>query len=74
MLPSSSILVLPAGCAASRDGAVFWAFYLPTWEEFHTGVLNLGYVNGPTEGILAAVLVMALSGVLGEPPPPRRRA
>jgi ethanolaminephosphotransferase len=42
-----------------------WGFYLPTWEEYHTGILTLGYVNGPTEGLLAAMLTMIISGVFG---------
>lgn len=42
-----------------------WAFYLPTWEEYHTGILTLGFINGPTEGLLAAMLTMVVSGVFG---------
>ena len=40
-------------------------FYFASWEEYHTGTLYLGYVNGPTEGILAVCaggLVTALGG------------
>lgn len=40
-------------------------FYLSTQEEYHTGVLYLGYVNAPTEGILLAVFVFTLSGIYG---------
>ncbi|KCV71128.1 hypothetical protein H696_02079 [Fonticula alba] len=40
-------------------------FYLSTWEEYHTGVLYLGYINGPTEGNIMATLLIALSGVFG---------
>lgn len=42
-----------------------WAFYLPTWEEYHTGVLYLGYVNGPTEGLLAVISTIIISGIFG---------
>lgn len=42
-----------------------WAFYLPTWEEYHTGVLYLGYVNGPTEGLLAVIGTICVSGIFG---------
>ncbi|KAF8242486.1 Choline/ethanolaminephosphotransferase [Wilcoxina mikolae CBS 423.85] len=28
------------------------AFYLTTWEEYHTGTLYLGLVSGPVEGVL----------------------
>lgn len=27
-----------------------WSMYLSTWEEFHTGTLYLGVINGPVEG------------------------
>jgi hypothetical protein len=40
-------------------------FYVSTWEEYHTGVLYLGVMNGPTEGLLAAQLCMLLSAWLG---------
>lgn len=43
----------------------FWSFYLPTWEEYHTGVLYLGYINGPTEGILAFCVMYGLTGIYG---------
>ena len=42
-----------------------WGFYLPTWEEYHTGILHLGYINGPTEGILIVCGIMILSGIFG---------
>ena len=42
-----------------------WAFYLPTWEEYHTGILYLGYVNGPTEGLLAVIATILISGFFG---------
>jgi len=40
-------------------------FFLSTWEEYHTGVLYLGYVNGPTEGLILACAVMLISGFKG---------
>lgn len=43
----------------------FSAFYLPTWEEYHTGVLYLGYVNGPTEGIIAFCAMYLITGLFG---------
>lgn len=39
--------------------------FFSTWETYHTHTLYLGYVNGPTEGLLVACAVMALSGVYG---------
>ncbi|KAK5631510.1 hypothetical protein RRF57_007224 [Xylaria bambusicola] len=41
------------------------AMFFSTWETYHTHTLYLGYFNGPTEGILIACSVMALSGIYG---------
>ncbi|KAI7901262.1 CDP-alcohol phosphatidyltransferase-domain-containing protein [Cokeromyces recurvatus] len=40
-------------------------FYLSTAEEYYTGVLYLGYLNGPTEGILVTCLAFIWSGIYG---------
>ncbi|OAV90235.1 hypothetical protein PTTG_00724 [Puccinia triticina 1-1 BBBD Race 1] len=62
-------------CAAVGTGhslyAVFilivacWPMYLSTWEEYHTGILYLGFVNGPTEGLLIAMAVLLSTGFGG---------
>lgn len=44
---------------------MFWGFYLPTWETYHTGVLYLGYVNGPTEGVIFGCLLIIVSALFG---------
>ncbi|KAJ1918934.1 hypothetical protein H4219_002290 [Mycoemilia scoparia] len=44
---------------------ITWTFYISTWEEYHTGVLYLGYVNGPTEFIVFACIACILSGYYG---------
>ena len=41
-------------------------FYLTTWEEYHTGVLYLGYFNGPVEGILMVTFFYFVTGINGE--------
>ena len=41
------------------------SFYPVTWEEYHTGFMNLGVINGPTEGILMGVGMMIVSGIFG---------
>eukprot|EP00762_Andalucia_godoyi_P003800 ANDGO_08533.mRNA.1 putative CDP-alcohol phosphatidyltransferase class-I family protein 3 len=42
---------------------VAWVpFLTATWEEFHTGALILGQVNGPIEGILMCCGVHLISG------------
>jgi ethanolaminephosphotransferase len=37
------------------------AFYTATFEEFHTGILHLGVVSGPVEGLLASVITSLVS-------------
>ncbi|KAL7266026.1 Phosphotransferase, partial [Rhizina undulata] len=41
------------------------AFYLTTWEEYHTGTLYLGIVSGPVEGVLTLCAVFAFTGLKG---------
>ncbi|KAI9303730.1 CDP-alcohol phosphatidyltransferase-domain-containing protein [Cunninghamella echinulata] len=40
-------------------------FYLSTIEEYYTGVLYLGYINGPCEGIIVTCLAYLWSGWFG---------
>ncbi|KAF6753170.1 cholinephosphotransferase [Ephemerocybe angulata] len=40
-------------------------FYLTTWEEYHTGILYLGYFSGPVEGILMIVAIYFITGAYG---------
>jgi len=42
-----------------------FTFYYSTWENYYTGRLYLGYVNGPTEGIILGTVIMTLSGIFG---------
>ncbi|PWW72921.1 Choline/ethanolaminephosphotransferase [Tuber magnatum] len=41
------------------------AFYLTTWEEYHTGTLYLGLVSGPVEGVLTLCAVYAITAFKG---------
>ncbi|KAJ2961355.1 hypothetical protein NQZ79_g3358 [Umbelopsis isabellina] len=41
------------------------AFYLSTWEEYHTGTLYLSYFSGPVEGIIILVAIHTISGIFG---------
>ena len=43
----------------------FAAFLGSTWEEWHTGILYLGIVSGPTEGAWSLCLVSLISGIYG---------
>jgi len=54
----------------SYRSAVFFLFlvipfFFSTWEEYHTGVLYLGYFNGPTEGLLVACTLQLVSAITG---------
>jgi len=40
-------------------------FWLCTWEEYHTGVLYLGYINGPEEGIVSIVSLYIMTYFVG---------
>lgn len=39
--------------------------FFSTWETYHTHTLYLGAFNGPTEGLILACMVMAISGYYG---------
>ncbi|KAK1764819.1 CDP-alcohol phosphatidyltransferase [Phialemonium atrogriseum] len=41
------------------------AMFFSTWETYHSHTLYLGVINGPTEGILIACAMMAISGYYG---------
>jgi ethanolaminephosphotransferase len=58
------------GLGTSKSG-VFTALcpclpmFFSTWETYHTHTLYLGVINGPTEGLLIACSLMAISGYYG---------
>ena len=39
--------------------------FLSSWEQYHTGVLYLGYFNGPCEGIIIACTIMGFAATYG---------
>ncbi|KAL2915545.1 hypothetical protein HK105_204947 [Polyrhizophydium stewartii] len=41
------------------------AFFFSTWETYYTGTLYLGYINGPTEGLILSVASLVISGIYG---------
>lgn len=45
--------------------AVTTALYLALFEQCVTGTLDLGYINGPVEGILLSVLCLLFTSVVG---------
>ncbi|KAI9027462.1 CDP-alcohol phosphatidyltransferase-domain-containing protein [Phycomyces nitens] len=46
-------------------GIAMLGFYLSTIEEYHTGILYLGYVNAPTEGVILTCLLFIFSFIYG---------
>lgn len=67
----ASLLETAAMALGTSKSGVFTALcpclpmFFSTWETYHTHTLYLGYINGPTEGLLIACAVMALSGIYG---------
>ncbi|CAE6488329.1 unnamed protein product [Rhizoctonia solani] len=64
------VQVASLGLGHSINGAFFVLvgcvpMWLSTWEEYYTGTLYLGYINGPTEGILIAIGVHLISAFFG---------
>lgn len=67
---SGLILSACMGMGSTRETALCAfiscvAMYASTWETYHTHTLYLGYLNGPTEGIVLVVSMMAASGIWG---------
>ncbi|KAI1396644.1 CDP-alcohol phosphatidyltransferase [Hypoxylon fuscum] len=66
-----SLLETAAMALGTSKSGVFTALcpclpmFFSTWETYHTHTLYLGYINGPTEGILIACSFMAVSGICG---------
>lgn len=54
-----------SGAGAFTTFSTCIAMYFSTWETYHTHVLYLGLLNGPTEGIVIAAGVMFLTGIYG---------
>jgi ethanolaminephosphotransferase len=67
---ASLLEVAAMGLGTSKSG-VFTALvpclpmFFSTWETYHSHTLYLGYINGPTEGILIACSIMVVSGYYG---------
>jgi ethanolaminephosphotransferase len=67
---ASLLEVAAMGLGTSKSG-VFTALvpclpmFFSTWETYHSHTLYLGYINGPTEGILIACAIMVVSGYYG---------
>lgn len=64
------VMCAALGLGSTVNGAIVviissWPMYFSSWEQYHTGVLYLGFFNGPTEGIIIACVCMALSGIFG---------
>jgi phosphatidylglycerophosphate synthase len=72
----TSCLIPAVGCAFMQTGQTFWtvifivsapiAAFILTWEEFYTGVFNLGSFNGVDEGGIITDLIFLTGGIVGE--------
>eukprot|EP01064_Diplonema_japonicum_P006674 TRINITY_DN1451_c2_g2_i1.p1 TRINITY_DN1451_c2_g2~~TRINITY_DN1451_c2_g2_i1.p1 ORF type:complete len:425 (+),score=70.49 TRINITY_DN1451_c2_g2_i1:50-1276(+) len=60
MIPKDSFYWAVMYCLLLSGG-----FYFCAWEQYHTGTLTLGYVNGPVEGILFLIGIYMVSSVFG---------
>ncbi len=41
-------------------------FFIASWEEYHTGIFVLGYVNGPEDGIFMVYMSFLVAAFTGE--------
>ena len=72
----TSCLIPAIGCAFLQTGQTFWtvifivsapiAAFILTWEEFYTGVFNLGSFNGVDEGGIITDAIFLTGGLVGE--------
>ncbi|OBT55786.1 hypothetical protein VE04_04280 [Pseudogymnoascus sp. 24MN13] len=67
----ASLLETAAMGLGNSKAAMFTALvpcipmFFSTWETYHTHTLYLGVINGPTEGLIIACLIMMLAGHFG---------
>ncbi|KFY92382.1 hypothetical protein V498_04998 [Pseudogymnoascus sp. VKM F-4517 (FW-2822)] len=67
----ASLLETAAMGLGNSKAAMFTALvpcvpmFFSTWETYHTHTLYLGVINGPTEGLIIACMIMALAGHFG---------
>ena len=65
ILQTAAMNLGPSYLTAAAVALVASAFYITAWEEYHTGTMYLGYLNGPTEGIVLGCLMMLACAVFG---------
>eukprot|EP00004_Rigifila_ramosa_P022411 TRINITY_DN6109_c0_g1_i3.p1 TRINITY_DN6109_c0_g1~~TRINITY_DN6109_c0_g1_i3.p1 ORF type:complete len:407 (+),score=91.79 TRINITY_DN6109_c0_g1_i3:43-1221(+) len=58
--------VSPLYSVLSNWGVGMLPFFFATWEEYHTGMLVLPFVNGPIEGILIITTASFVTAVVGQ--------
>lgn len=63
LLETSAMALGPTRIGAFTALVPTLAMFFSTWETYHTHTLYLGYVNGPTEGLIIASTIMILSGI-----------
>lgn len=57
--------VPPDRLAFSLMALALLAFYIATWEEYHTGTLYLGYISGPVEGTVLLIVLCLVAAAGG---------
>eukprot|EP00741_Cyanophora_paradoxa_P014372 tig00000190_g13863.t1 len=62
---ASAIQLGPTWATVILGFHLFVTFYLASWEEYHTGVLFLGIVSGPIEGIICICIVYMMTAFVG---------
>ena len=71
---NSCLLILPLSSALGTGCGMFIVlamlivllpFYTTTWEEFYREEMVLGYINGPTEGLLTLMAFLVYTSIYG---------
>eukprot|EP00243_Klebsormidium_subtile_P003053 TRINITY_DN16193_c0_g1_i1.p1 TRINITY_DN16193_c0_g1~~TRINITY_DN16193_c0_g1_i1.p1 ORF type:complete len:395 (+),score=78.98 TRINITY_DN16193_c0_g1_i1:329-1513(+) len=69
---TTSFETLALGSTVMIGNKVMWLwatgvvpFYFATWEQYHTGCLLLGFMNGPTEGLMIIYFVHWITAIFG---------
>jgi len=56
----------PDYLAFAYTAMISGGFYLAQWEQFNTGNFVLGYINGPTDGVLINIMILLFTGIYGQ--------
>ncbi|GAB7354715.1 hypothetical protein MBLNU459_g5131t1 [Dothideomycetes sp. NU459] len=65
LLETSAMALGPTRLGAFTALVPCIPMFFSTWETYHTHTLYLGYINGPTEGLILASTIMLMSAIYG---------